>query len=301
MRHLNDFETLHSSVLLDVCIFFFKLPLCSLVSLSVTQKSDYSPRLRYFEILIEWWLASAIIFYLLFSLHSNGMLKISSMQVILKIFSYMWYWINIHYKYSSVWDFQLSTVWRESFTCKFCSSRFSYLLLSSRTYAFRFQLPKTSPQTITNLLMMSQLVIFCWSTWWLAFCRKKGSRWCWKTASLFLWGFMKRCSKGFDRWDNGMLMAPTHILVRIVSDTLAQNLLCLNSPLLMSHRFPPSGNIFTQSFSALSFGKNRNWKNARDTLLILLSPFSPVYVSWILFIILLHFLSACAHSRRELG
>lgn len=43
------------------------------------------------------------------------------------------------------------------------------------------------------------------------FCRKRGRQRCWNTASLFLLVFMKRCSKKFNRQDNGMLMAPTHI------------------------------------------------------------------------------------------
>lgn len=62
-----------------------------------------------------------------------------------------------------------------------------------------------------------------------------------------------------DRWDNGMQMAPTHIYVGIISDKLAENLLCLNSPLNFSQIYP-SGNIRKQSFSALYFGNNRNFK-----------------------------------------
>ena len=65
-------------------------------------------------------------FYLLFTLLSNGMWKISSMQVIPRILCYTWHWINTHYKYTTVQAFHRSTVWRESLTRKFWSGFLTY-------------------------------------------------------------------------------------------------------------------------------------------------------------------------------
>lgn len=95
--------------------------------------------------------------------------------------------------------------------------------------------------TLNSHKSVDDSVSSCWCTWWLLCSAGKEqedygdiSR-----QSLYSFWVLWRCSKRFDRHDNGMLMALTCTWVRMVSDTIARNLLWLNSLLFISCRFYP--------------------------------------------------------------